>query len=70
MDEQIAWMRLVTVYYYVMQAVNQLLAWSPDIVRAHVKNLEGKTAWDILQEQTQIDNNEIKVLLRDAKSLT
>ena len=56
-------MRLVTVYYYVMQAVNQLLAWSPDIVRAHVKNLEGKTAWVILQGQTKVDNGEIKGIL-------
>jgi hypothetical protein len=56
-------MRLVTVYYYVMQAVNQLLAWSPDIVRVDVKNLEGKTAWDILQGQTKVDNGEIKGIL-------
>ena len=63
-------MRLVIVYYYFMQAVRQLLACGGETTNVHVKNLEGKTAWDILQEQTQIDNNEIRVLLRDAKSLT
>ena len=62
-------MRLVTVYYYVMQAVNQLLAWSPDIVRAHVKNLEGKTAWDILQGQTKVDNGEIRGILCRARGI-
>ena len=36
----------------------------------NLKNLEGKTAWDILQEQTQVDNSEIKALLRDARPLT
>uniref|UniRef100_A0A2N9EPP4 Uncharacterized protein n=1 Tax=Fagus sylvatica TaxID=28930 RepID=A0A2N9EPP4_FAGSY len=44
-------------------AVNQLLAWSPDIVCVDVKNLEGKTAWDILQGQTKVDNGEIKGIL-------
>uniref|UniRef100_A0A2N9FUX2 Uncharacterized protein n=1 Tax=Fagus sylvatica TaxID=28930 RepID=A0A2N9FUX2_FAGSY len=52
------------------EAVRQLLACGGETTNVHVKNLEGKTAWDILQEQTQIDNNEIRVLLRDAKSLT
>ena len=36
----------------------------------NLKNLEGKTAWDILQEQTQVDNNEIKAPLCDARPLT
>ena len=36
----------------------------------NLKNLEGKIAWDILQEQTQVDKNEIKAPLCDARPLT
>jgi hypothetical protein len=62
-------MRLVTVYYYVMQAVSQLFALAPDIVRVDVKNLEGKTAWDILQGQTKVDNGEIRGILCHARGI-
>uniref|UniRef100_A0A2N9F9J5 PGG domain-containing protein n=1 Tax=Fagus sylvatica TaxID=28930 RepID=A0A2N9F9J5_FAGSY len=47
--------------------VSHLLAWGGETVNVNLKNLEGKTAWDILQEQTQVDNSEIKALLRDAR---
>ena len=59
----------MTVYYYVMQAVSQLFALVPDIVRVDIKNLEGKTAWDILQGQTQVDNGEIKGILCRARGI-
>ncbi len=52
-----------------MQVVSHLLAWGGETVNVNLKNLEGKTAWDILQEQTQVDNSEIKDMLRDAKPL-
>ncbi|XP_065630251.1 uncharacterized protein LOC112028178 [Quercus suber] len=45
-----------------------LLAWSPEFVSINRKNLEGKTAWDIVQEQTQVDNRNIKVMLNHAKA--
>ena len=45
-----------------MQAVDHLLASGYDL-DINVKNLEGKTARDILQEQTQV-NRRIEVLLR------
>ncbi|KAL4601328.1 hypothetical protein ACB092_11G264800 [Castanea dentata] len=51
------------------EAVRYLLFWGYKFVDVNRKNLEGKTAWDILQEQTQeVDNSEIRVMLRDAKS--
>ncbi|KAK7817133.1 ankyrin repeat-containing protein bda1 [Quercus suber] len=50
------------------EAVRQLLAWGYKFVYVNQKNLEGKTAWDILQGQTQVDNSEMRVMLRDAKA--
>ncbi|KAK7857219.1 ankyrin repeat-containing protein bda1 [Quercus suber] len=49
-----------------MQAVNHLLAWGFGFIRVNHKNSEGKTAWDIFKGQTQVDNREIKILLRNA----
>ncbi|XP_030961990.1 ankyrin repeat-containing protein BDA1-like [Quercus lobata] len=46
------------------QAVKHLLDWSYNIVNLNVKNLEGKTAWDILQGQTHVDNSKIRDMLR------
>ena len=43
-----------------MQAMSHLLACAPQVFCVNIKNLEGKTAWDILQEQTQV-NREMKV---------
>uniref|UniRef100_A0A2N9FUJ1 Uncharacterized protein n=1 Tax=Fagus sylvatica TaxID=28930 RepID=A0A2N9FUJ1_FAGSY len=51
------------------EVVRHLLACGGENANVHIKNLEGKTAWDILQEQTQVDNSEIKDMLRDAKPL-
>ena len=64
-------MRLVSVSFITlcMQAVSHLLAWAPQDFCVNVKNLEGKTALDILQEQTQV-NREMEVKLRHAKALT
>uniref|UniRef100_A0A2N9FU08 PGG domain-containing protein n=1 Tax=Fagus sylvatica TaxID=28930 RepID=A0A2N9FU08_FAGSY len=50
-------------------AVSQLFALAPDIVRVDVKNLEGKTAWDILQGQTKVDNGEIRGILCRARGI-
>ncbi|KAL4601321.1 hypothetical protein ACB092_11G264100 [Castanea dentata] len=50
------------------QAVSHLLAWGPEFVSINRTNLEGKTAWDILQGQTQVDNRKIKVMLHRAKA--
>uniref|UniRef100_A0A2N9F8M3 Uncharacterized protein n=1 Tax=Fagus sylvatica TaxID=28930 RepID=A0A2N9F8M3_FAGSY len=50
-------------------AVSQLFALAPDIVRVDVKNLEGKTAWDILQGQTKVDNGEIRGILCHARGI-
>ena len=47
-----------------MQAVKHLLDWSYKIVNLNVKNLEGKTAWDISQGQTHVDNSKIRDMLR------
>ena len=46
-----------------MQAVNHLIAWGFGFICVNHRNLEGKTAWDIFEEQTQVDNNEIRTLL-------
>ena len=47
--------------------MRHLLAWSSRFVVVNHKNIEGKTAWDILQVQTQeVDNKEIRVMLRRA----
>ena len=51
-----------------MQAVNHLLTWDFGFIRINHRNSEGKTAWDILQGQTQVENSEIRVMLRDAKA--
>ena len=51
-----------------MQAVNRLLTWGYGFIHVNHRNSEGKTAWDILQGQTQVDNSEIRVMLRDAKA--
>ena len=56
------------VYHYIMQAVRLLLAWRYDI-DINVKNSDGKTAWDILQEQRQVNNKEISVMLRRGRAL-
>ena len=48
-----------------MQAVSALLALRND-VGIDVKNLEGNTPWDILKEQTQVDNMEIRIMLQRA----
>nr|XP_023883924.1 ankyrin repeat-containing protein BDA1-like [Quercus suber] len=45
-----------------------LLAWGSEFVSINHTNLEGKTAWDILQGQTQVDNRKIKVMLHRAKA--
>ena len=45
-----------------------LVFWGYKFVNVNHKNLEGKTAWDILQAQTQVDNSEIRVMLRRAKA--
>lgn len=47
-----------------MQAVKHLFAWSSE-VDIKIKNKEGKTAWAILQTQTQVGNSEMrKILIR------
>ena len=51
-----------------MQAVNHLLTWDFGFIPVNHRNSEGKTAWDVLQGQTQVDNSEIRVKLRDAKA--
>jgi hypothetical protein len=56
------------VYYYIMQVVKLLLA-SRDDIDINVKNSDGKTAWDILQEQTEVNNEEISVMLRRGRAL-
>ena len=56
------------VYYYIMQVVRVLLASRYDI-DINVKNSDGKTAWDILQEQTQVNNEEIRAMLLRGRAL-
>ena len=51
-----------------MQAVIHLLSWGG--VDINSKNFEGKTAWDILEGQTQVDNTEMRVMLRRAGAST
>ena len=54
-----------------MQAVSHLLAFGERIVYINEKNLEGKTAFDILQEQPQeVDNSEMRAILDRAGALT
>ena len=56
------------VYYYIMQVVRVLLASRYDI-NINVKNSDGKIAWDILQEQTQVNNEEIRAMLLRGRAL-
>ena len=48
-------------YHYILQAVKKLLLYSG--INIYAKNLEEKTAGDILVQQNQIENREIKVML-------
>ena len=48
--------------------MSHLVAWGSEFVSINRTNLEGKTAWDILQGQTQVDNRKIKVMLHHAKA--
>ncbi|XP_023899440.2 ankyrin repeat-containing protein BDA1 [Quercus suber] len=51
-----------------MQAVNHLLAWGFGFIRVNHRNSKGKTAWDIFERQTQVDNREIRILQRNARA--
>ena len=55
-----------------MQAVSHLLALGRRFVNINGKNLEGKTALDILEGQRRqgVDNNEMRVILDSAGALT
>ena len=54
-----------------MQAVSHLFAWGWKYLYINCKNLEGKTAMDILQEQPQeVDNSELRAILDRAGALT
>ena len=47
-----------------MQAVSHLFAWGWKYLYINCKNLEGKTALDILHEQPQeVDNSEMRAIL-------
>ena len=47
-----------------MQAVSHLFAWGWKSLYINCKNLEGKTALDILHEQPQeVDNSEMRAIL-------
>ena len=49
--------------------MRHLLAWGYKFVDVNHKNLEGETAWDILQQgQTQVQNGEIRNMLRRVKA--
>ncbi|KAL4601341.1 hypothetical protein ACB092_11G265900 [Castanea dentata] len=50
------------------KAVRRLLAWDNKFLGVNHKNIEGKTAWDILQDQRQVDNRKIRVMLRRAEA--
>ena len=49
-----------------MQVVCHLLTWGSRLVDVNSTNSEGKTAWDISQGQTQVNNGEIKLMLCSA----
>ncbi|XP_023903422.1 ankyrin repeat-containing protein BDA1 [Quercus suber] len=52
------------------QAVSHLFAWGAKYFYINCKNLEGKTALDILQEQPQeVDNSEMRAILERAGAL-
>ena len=55
-----------------MQAVSHLLDWGGRFVNINEKNLEGKTALDILEGQRRqgVDNSEMRVILESAGALT
>ena len=55
-----------------MQAVSHLLGWGGIFVNINAKNLEGKTALDILEGQRRqgVDNSEMGVILESAGALT
>ena len=50
--------------------MSHLLAWGWKFIPLNVKNLEGNTAWDILQEQTEVDNRELGDMLHRAEALS
>ncbi|XP_075646264.1 uncharacterized protein LOC142617346 isoform X2 [Castanea sativa] len=52
------------------QIVSHLLAWGFQFVDVNRTNLEGKTAWDILQGQTQVNSREIGLMLHSAGALS
>ncbi|XP_075646265.1 uncharacterized protein LOC142617347 [Castanea sativa] len=52
------------------QIVSHLLAWGFQFVDVNITNLEGKTAWDILQGQTQVNSREIRLMLHSAGALS
>ena len=47
-----------------MQVVHHLLYWGH--VEINLKNLEGNTAWDMLQDPRHVDNKEMRVMLHHA----
>ena len=49
-----------------MQVVCHLLTWGSRFVDVNNTNSEGKTAWDISQGQTRVNNREIKLMLCSA----
>ena len=49
-----------------MQVVHHLLTWGSRFIDVNSTNSEGKTAWDISQGQTQVNNREIKLMLHNA----
>ena len=51
-----------------MQVVCHLLTWGSRFVDVNSTNSEGKTAWDISQGQTQVNNREIKLMLYSARA--
>ncbi len=53
----------ITLY---MQAVRHLLYCG--LVDIKAKNLEGNTAWDILQDPRHVDNKEMRVMLHRARA--
>ena len=53
-----------------IQVASHLLAWGWKFIPLNVKNLEGNTAWDILQEQTEVGNRELRDMLHCARALS
>ena len=50
--------------------MSHLLVWGWKFIPLNVKNLEGDTAWDILQEQAKVDNRELRDMLHHAGALS